>query len=207
MTQFPGHGDGTAGAQCCGVSPDSPSFIPWTRQPEPILAFWQQGCSSRPAQKAASPTEWLSWCGRSREKGQDFCARKSPQVVRLSKVLPSCKNRRVGHPRAPQVPFGFTCLTCHQGDQLILGCPGLSRFTLICIFGSPAVLRETAVVGHPTICHPGAGSGLLGSWFPYLYAPAPPIEALRAPAWLHSSHQHLSGMLGKVIHSPSSRAT
>ena len=37
------------------------------------------------------------------------------------------------------------------------------------------------MVGHPT-CHPGAGSGLLGSQFPYFYTFAPPIEALRFPS-------------------------
>lgn len=181
VTQFPGHEDCTAGAQCSGVSPDSPSFTPLTWQPKPIFAFWQQGCSSRPARKTAS-TKWLFWCGQSREKGQDRCAQESPQVVHLPKLLPSCKSRRVDLPQASPSPLWFHLSHGSPGGPTRPRLPRtIQVYTNHLYFWTPCVSRETAAVGHPT-CHPSAGSGLLGSRLPFLYAPAPPIEALRTPS-------------------------
>lgn len=133
VTQFPGHKDCTAGAQCCGASPDSPSFTPLTWQPKPIFAFWQQGCSSRPA-----PPRGCPGVDRAGRRDRIAVRRKAPRLCICPNYCPAAKAGGWVSLRPPQVPFGFTCLACHQEDQLILGHPGLSRFTLIiCIFWTP----------------------------------------------------------------------
>ena len=135
VTQFPGHEDCTAGAQCCRVSLDSLSFILLTREPKLIFAFWQQGCSSRPAQEMASPAKWLSWCGwcrggcgQSREKVQGRCGQKSPYVVHLPKLTAQLQKQGEspsGLPKSPLVSLVSRITRGTSSAQAAQDCPGL----------------------------------------------------------------------------------
>lgn len=119
--------------------------------------------------------------------------------MHLPKLLSSCKTRGApqacvpGVPGLPKCPLVFhvtRTLSSHAAQD----CP---MFTLtICIPGPPAVPRETGMVGHPT-CHPAIGSGLLGSWFPYLYPPPPKKRSLKDPqaGCIHPTNTSLSPRL------------
>lgn len=163
-------------------------FIPLTWGPKPISALWQWGCSSRPVQKTHTPplTPPNSCPGVDGPNlDMDRTGRryrvpvlKSPKGMHLPKLLPICKTRRMGHPRAcgphvPGLPKSPLVLHVTRGTNSSRAPQDCPLFTLtICFPGSPAVPREIGIVGHPT-CHPGLG--LLRSWFPYLYSLLPTL--------------------------------
>lgn len=170
-------------------------FIPLTWGPKPISALWQWGCSSRPVQKTRTPplTPPNSCPGvdgpnldmdRTGRRYRVPVLRKAPGLCTCPNYYPSAKPGGwvtlgpVGPmSQASPSPSG---LTCHQGDQLILGSPGLSP----------------VYTDHLLPWIPCNSQGNWDGWSPYMsprlrpaevlvslpvLPPPHPIEALRTP--------------------------
>lgn len=90
---------------------------------------------------------------------QNYCPATKPEGA-PSGLCASC-------PRPPQVPSG---LPCHEEVYVIPCCPGQSHVYTDHLH--PWIPCSSQ--GNRNGCHPGIGSGLLGSWFPYLYLPPAP---------------------------------